>query len=111
MNQYDPQFDRKNKCRSKQGPIFLAPVILPYILKSIWCFNIILTDYESVWPKPLRKNIVGHIDMYFMVQRVSFFILKCMLCINTILSNLSQYDPKFDFKINVGHNDLYFMVQ
>ena len=30
-----------NKCRS--------PVILPYILNVIWCMNIIIWDYDSVW--------------------------------------------------------------
>ena len=30
-------------------PIFHGPVILPYILKTIWCMYIILWEYESVW--------------------------------------------------------------
>ena len=29
-------------------PLFHGPVILPYILKTVWCMNIILLDYESV---------------------------------------------------------------
>ena len=31
-------------------PIFHDPVILPYMLKTIWCMYIILWEYESVWP-------------------------------------------------------------
>ena len=31
-------------------PIFHGPVILSYILKTIWCMYIILWEYESVWP-------------------------------------------------------------
>ena len=30
--------------------IFYGPVILPYILKTIWCMYIVLWDYKSVWP-------------------------------------------------------------
>ena len=42
-------------------PIFHGPVILPYILKTIWCMNIILWDYESVkldiWPKNKYRSL------------------------------------------------------
>ena len=31
-------------------PIFHGPVILSYILKTIWCMYIIILEYESVWP-------------------------------------------------------------
>ena len=52
-----------NKCRS-QWPIFLASVILPYILKSIWCIiNIILMDYESD-----AKLVRFYIDIYICVS-------------------------------------------
>ena len=49
MNQYDPTFDLK--INIGHWPIFHGPVILPYILKTIWCMNNIIWDYESVWPK------------------------------------------------------------
>ena len=48
MIQYDPEVKFKNKCRS-WWPIFYGPMILPCILKTIWCMNIIIWDYESVW--------------------------------------------------------------
>ena len=32
-------------------PIFHGPVILEYILNTIFCMNIILGDYGSVWPQ------------------------------------------------------------
>ena len=32
-------------------PIFYGPLILPYILKTIWCMYIILWEYESIWPQ------------------------------------------------------------
>ena len=37
-------------------PIFHGPVILPYILKAIWCMYIILLEYESVWPDVWPQN-------------------------------------------------------
>ena len=49
MSQYDT-----NKRRSL-WPIFHGPVILPYILKTIWYMNTILWDYESVWPNVWPK--------------------------------------------------------
>ena len=68
----DPRFDFKinvwpqNKCRSL-WPIFHGSVILPCILKTIWCMNIIIRDYESVWPDVDLKNIC-HCDLHFMVH-------------------------------------------
>ena len=45
----------QNKCKSL-WPIFHGPVILPYILKTIWYMNTILWNYESVWPDVWPKN-------------------------------------------------------
>ena len=45
----------KNICGSL-WPIFHGPVILPYILNTIWCMNIIIWDYKSVWTNIWRKN-------------------------------------------------------
>ena len=55
---YDPVWTDtwpQNKCRSL-WPIFHGPVILCYILKTIWCMNIILGDYEAVWPDVWPEN-------------------------------------------------------
>ena len=57
MNQYDPMFDLKINV----GHCDLYSMVqwfLPYILKTIWCINNIIWDYESVWPKvwPQNKN-------------------------------------------------------
>ena len=38
------------------------------ILKTIWCMNIIIRDYESVWPDVDLKINVGHFDLYFMIH-------------------------------------------
>ena len=55
MSQYDTKFDLKIIYRS-QWPIFHGPVILPYILKTIWYMYIILRVYESVRPDIWPKN-------------------------------------------------------
>ena len=92
--------------RRSPWPIFHSPVILPYILKTIWCMTIILWDYEFH-----LKIDIGHCDLYFMVQ---WFCLKSWRLFGVWTSyfrNMSQYDTTFDLKINVGHCDLYFMVQ
>ena len=66
MNHYDPTFDLKiivGHC-----DIFHSPVILGYILKTIWCMNIILQDYwlyDHIFD--LKVNVC-HCDLYFMVQ-------------------------------------------
>ena len=54
VSQYGPTFDL-NKCRSL-WPIFHGPVILPFILKTVWCMNITIWDYESVWPNIWPQN-------------------------------------------------------
>ena len=50
-----PKVWPQNKYRSL-WPIFHGPVILPYILKTIWCMYIILWEYESVWPDVWPQN-------------------------------------------------------
>ena len=94
-------------------PIVHGPEILPYILKTtcICCMNIILLDYEAVWPDVWPQNKVGHCDPYFMVQWFCLISWKPFDVWTSYFGIMSQYDPTFDLKINVGHCDLYFMVQ
>ena len=44
-----------NKCRSL-WPKFHGSMILPYILKTVWCMNILLRNGKSVWPDVWPKN-------------------------------------------------------
>ena len=107
--------------------IFYGPVILPYILKTIWCIYIICSDYESVWPQTKCRSQwpVFHCPVFLL------YIFKTSWCINIILwdyesvwhdfwlqnkclsllifLHMSQYDPLFDLKLFVGHCDLYCM--
>ena len=90
--------------------MFHGPVILPYILKTIWCMNIIIWDYESVWPKVWPQNKYRSLWIIFYDPVILHYFLKTIWCMNIILRIMGQYDPTFDLKINVGLSDLYFMV-
>ena len=92
-------------------PIFHSPVILPYILKTIWCMNVILWDYESVWPDVWPQKKCRSLWLIFHGPVIFSYILKTVWCMNIILRDYESYDPTFDLKITVGHCDLYFMVQ
>ena len=54
MRLYDLKFDLK--INVGHWPIFHGTVSLPYILKTVWCMNIILQDYESVSPDIWPQN-------------------------------------------------------
>ena len=74
----------KNKCRSL-WPIFHAPVILRYILKTIWYMNTILLDYESVWPEVWPQNICSTLWPIFHGPVILPNILKIIQWLNIIL--------------------------
>ena len=90
----------------QHDPYCTIPVILPYILKTIWCMNIILWDCMSVWPDMWAQNKCRSLWLIFHGPVILPFILKTIWYMNTIL-----WDYEFDLKIFVGHCDLYFMVQ
>ena len=92
-------------------PIFHGPVILPYILKTIWCMYIILWEYEWVWHNVWPQNKCGSLWPLFHGPVILRYILKTIWCMNIIPWDYRQYDPTFVFKLNVGVCDLYFMVQ
>ena len=98
ISQHDQTFDLKINIGHGE------PVILPYILKTIWYENTILWDYESVWPLMYDLKInVGHCDLYFMVQW--FCLISWILqWLDILFRIMSQYDPTSDLKIYV---DLY----
>ena len=73
-----------NKCRSL-WPIFHGPVVLPYILKTDWCINIMLREYQSVWPNIWPQNKcrspwpIFHFPLIFLIP------FKSVWCMNIIL--------------------------
>ena len=59
-----PNVGPQKKCRS-QWPIYHGPLILPYILKTV--FNVWTSLFGILSQYDLKIN-VGHCDLYFMVQ-------------------------------------------
>ena len=100
----------ENKYRSL-WPVFHGPVILPYILKTIWCMNIILWDCESVWHNIWPQNKCRSLWPIFHGPVILPCLLKTVWYMNPYFGIMSQYDPMFDLKIFVAHCDLYVMVQ
>ena len=86
-------------------PIFHSPVILPYILKTIWCMYIILWDYESVWPEVWPKNKCRSLWPIFHGSLILPCILKTIWCMNIIIKDYESVWPDVDLKINVDHCD------
>ena len=92
-------------------------MILPYILKTIWCMNIVLWNYGSLWPSVWDYRSVTHIwpqnrlgqcDLYFMVQLFLPYSLKTVW--TSLFGIMSRYDPTFNLERIVGHCDLCCML-
>ena len=98
----------RNKCRSLWS-IFDGPVILSYILKTIWCMNIIgiMSQYD---PKFDLKINTGHCDLYLMVNWFCVISGQLFDVWTSYFGIMGQYDPTFDLKINVGLSYLQYMV-
>ena len=88
-------------------PIFHGPVILPYILKTIWCMYIILWDYESVWPEVWPQNKCRSLWPIFHGLVILPCILKTIWCMNIIIGEYESVWSDIDLKINVGHCHIF----
>ena len=73
--------------------MFHGPLILPYILKTIWCINIILWDYESVWSDVWPQNKCRSLWPIFHCPVILPFILKTVWCINIIIRDYESVWP------------------
>ena len=62
-----------------------GPMILPYILKTAWCMNIILQDFESVWHNIWPQNKCRSLWPIFDGPVIFSYILKAVWYMNTIL--------------------------
>ena len=65
-------------------PIFHCPVILPYILKTIWCMYIILLAYETVRPSIWPENKWSLWPIFHSPVIVPY-TLKTISCMNIII--------------------------
>ena len=74
-------------------PIFHGPVILPYILKTIWCMYTIIWEYESVWPDDWPENICTSVWPIFHGTVILPYILKTVWCMNILIWNYESVWP------------------
>ena len=80
-------------------PIFDGPVILPYILNTIWCMHIILWAMNQYDPTFDLKINVGQCDLYFMVQWFCLTSWRLFDVWTSLFGIMNQYDLMFDRKI------------
>ena len=105
-----PDIWPQNKCRSL-WPMFHGPVILCYILKTIWCMNIVLWDYGWVWPDVWPQNKCRSLWPIFHGLVMLFNILKTISWRNVILGMMDKSNTKIDLIKYMCVSDLYFVVQ
>ena len=74
-------------------PVFHGPVILPYILRTIWCMYIIHWDYESVWRKVWPQNKCRSLWPIFYGPVILPCILKTIRCMNIIIWDYESIWP------------------
>ena len=91
-------------------PIFHDPVILPYILKTIWCMNFLVWDNESVWHDIWPPNKCRSLWPIFHGPVILPYLLKTIWRMNIIIWDYGSVWPKVWCQ-NKGHCDLNFMVQ
>ena len=75
-------------------PTFHVPVILPYILKTIWYMYIILWEYESVWSDVWPQNLCRSLWPIFHGPVILPCILKTVWCMNIIIWDYESVWPK-----------------
>ena len=75
-------------------PIFHGPVILSYILKTIWCMNSLIWDYDSVWPDIWPQNKCRSLWPIFHDPVILNYILTTIWCMNIILGDYGSVWPQ-----------------
>ena len=81
-------------------PMAFTLVILPYILKTTWFMNIILWNYESVWPNMWPQNKYRSLWPIFHGPVILAYILKTVCVWTSYFGIMSKYDTMFDLKIS-----------
>ena len=92
MSQYDLMFDLKINV-GHCDLYFMVQWFFPYILKTVWYMNIILQDYESVWPDIWPQNKCRSLRPIFYGPVISPYILKPIWYMNTILWDYESVWP------------------
>ena len=92
-------------------PIFHGPVILPYFLKTIWCMNIILWDYESVWHDLWSQNKCWSLWPIFHGPVILLCILNSIWWMNVILlENVLWPQNKFRSQWPIIHGPVISLI-
>ena len=68
-------------------------MIVPYTLKTISCMNIIIWDYESVWPDAWPQNKCRPLWPIFHGPMILCYIMKTIWCMNIILGDYGSVWP------------------
>ena len=76
------------------SPVFHSSVILSYILKTIWCMNIVVWNNESVWLNVWPQNKCRSLRPIFHGPVILPFILKTIWCMNIIIWDYESVWPK-----------------
>ena len=73
-------------------------MILPYILKTFWCMNSTIWDYESVWPKVWPQNRYRSLGPIFHSPVILPYILKTIWCMNNIIWDYESVWPQNKYR-------------
>ena len=80
-------------------------------MKTISCMNIIIWDYESVWPDARLQNKCRSLWPIFHGPVILPYALKTIWCMYIIILEYESVPPDVWPQNKLGHCDLYFMVQ
>ena len=108
MSEYDPTFDLKINV-GHWDLYFIVQWFCLVSWKTVWCMNIILQDYESVWHYIWPQNKCRSLWPIFHGRVILPYILKTIWFMNIILRDYESVCT-FDLQINVGLCDLHFIV-
>ena len=92
MNLYDSNLKFDHKINIAHRDLY-CPVIWPYILKVIWCMNILILDYESVWPNVWPQSRCRSLWPIFHGPVILCYILKTVWCMNIIICDYGSVWP------------------
>ena len=85
-------------------------MILPYILKTIWCIYILLRENESVRPDVWPQNQCRSLWSIFHGPVILPYILKTIWCMHIIIWGYESVWPNV-LPQTKCHCDLYFVAQ
>ena len=93
MSQYDTTFSLKINV-GLCDLYFMVQWFFSFILKTVWCMDIIIWDYESVWPDILPKNKCMSLWPIFHGRVILPYISKTIWWMSVIFSDNEAVWPK-----------------